>query len=85
MGITEHRHPGGVIHRFWPDDDENTIYIAGSESLVEILRRAQEKWPDGTQDQISIEADYIHTDCLYYDLYDSGDWTRFLIVRRLQQ
>ncbi len=70
----------GAIRSFWPDDDEKTIYRAGECSLEEILELIAEKWPDATPDQITITGEKIHTDCLTYDRYDSGDYTDFIVI-----
>lgn len=78
--------PGTQIQDFRPDDDENTIYInsfMGGESLEEIMARINEKWPGASMANIRIDAEYIHTECLGYDLYDPGDWTNFIVIRRL--
>ena len=75
----------GTIKTFTPDNDENTIYLSASildYTLQEIIELIQEKWPDCSFDDITIEAEHIHTDCLGYDLYDSGDYTDYIIIRR---
>lgn len=74
----------GGIRTFWPDDDENTLYLDSTLflSLQELLEKAQEKWPGISLTEIQISAEKIHTDCLGYDLYDPIDYTDFIVLRR---
>lgn len=74
----------GTIRTFWPDDTENTLHISSDASLnlEELLFKAQKKWPGISLDQIQISADKIHTDCLGYDMYDSSDYTNFIILEK---
>jgi hypothetical protein len=74
---------GGQIKTFWPDDTDTEFFLVGGiigVSLVEIIARAQAKWPNICHSRIRIEAEHIHTDCLGYDLYDAGDYTMFLKI-----
>ena len=76
--------PGTQIMDFWPDDDETTQYIASSygPTLTDLLQHAKDKWGDDvTLDDIEVTAEKIHTYCIYYDLYDSGDYTDFLVLK----
>jgi hypothetical protein len=73
----------GQIKTFWPDDTEDEFFIAGSASLEAILDLAKAKWPGIELIDIHIEPQNIHTDCLTYDLYDSGDYTQFLRISRI--
>lgn len=68
--------------QFWPKDDDDTIYIESSINFVDLQKLIQDKWGAVDFAQIEITSDYIHTDCLTYDLYDSSDWTKFLIISR---
>lgn len=77
------RHPVCKIQTFWPDDDDSTFYIESYASLGCIMSKAAEKWPGASVDDIEITAEYIHTDCLGYDLFDSSDYTNFLRVTRI--
>ena len=73
----------GSIKSFRPDDTENQFYIAGSSTLGDIIDACQERW--GFQvsvHDIKIEPENIHTDCISYDSYDSGDYTNFLCITR---
>ena len=71
---------------YTPEDDENTIYIPsyfGSDTLSDILSEVSKKWGEGVSlDDITIRADYIHTECITYDCYDPGDWTNYLVIER---
>lgn len=75
---------GGEIQTFWPDDDENRMYIECDKSptLGDLLFKAQEKWPGVPIANIQITGEKIHTDCLSYDLYDAGDYTDFIILTK---
>jgi len=72
----------GSITNYWPDDNEDEIFLDNDVELSYMLERIKEKWPDATMEQITISSEYIHTNCLYYDLYDSGDWTHFIRISR---
>lgn len=81
----EHIRPGTSITDYTPDDDANTFYIYEHESLAEIIDRARSKWGEDIKfDDIKIEAEYIHTHCLYYDKYDPGDYTNFLRISKIK-
>lgn len=73
---------GGKIQTFWPDDTNTEFYIQAGAQLNEILAEVSNKWPTADITKIRISADYIHTDCLSYDLHDSGDYTNFICVSR---
>lgn len=76
MGYTKE----GSIDNFWPDDTETTMYLAYETNLAEIFEIAKRKWPEATLESLEISAEKIHTSCIYYDLYDGGDWTNFLVI-----
>ena len=70
---------------FWPDDDENTIYLASSScptlfDLIEIVRNRWGDWVDF--DSLNITSENIHTDCLGYDLHHSSDDTNLIVITR---
>ena len=73
---------------FWPDDDENTIYLENSRwiTLFDIIYIVRSKWPElsdlDSLDSISINAENIHTDCLEYDLHDPSDYTNFIVLTK---
>lgn len=75
---------------FWPDDDENTIYLEDSRwiTLFNIIYIVRSKWPElsdlDSLDSISISAENIHTYRLgnRYDLHDSSDYTNFIVITR---
>lgn len=75
----------GSIENYWPDDDDNTVYIPGDSgdiSLESIILIIRDKWPNTKFDGITISSENIHTTCLTYDLYDSSDYTQFVIIRK---
>ena len=76
---------GHTIRTFWPDDTDTEMYLDASQiwTLDEIKKRIDEKWPGASSENILFSAEKIHTDCLGYDLYDSGDYTDFIIIRRM--
>lgn len=86
MGYTVEKHAYGEITNFWPDDDDNTMYVetTSSASILYLLDRIKEKWPDAEPDELNIMAEYIHTHCLYYDRYDATDYTNFLVIRKIK-
>lgn len=74
---------GGLITDYWPDDDENTIYIseASYPTLDEIISKAREKWGQEVDfTNIVIRGEKIHTSCITYDLYDPSDYTNFVVI-----
>lgn len=73
------------IVTFWPADDDNTIYLSGNPSLVDIIMQVEDKWPDLSFNRVSITAEHIHTDCIYFDQYDGGDWTEFVVISKLKE
>lgn len=75
----------GQIKDFQPDNDENTLYVAGSMTFEELSEAIIAHFGDVTPDQITIESEYIHTSCITYDLYDPGDYTNFIIIRKTQE
>lgn len=74
-----------MASEFWPADTETEIYYANETSLAEILESIKTRWPNISMTEISIQAEYIHTHCLGYDLYDSSDYTNFVVVRKTEE
>lgn len=77
--------PGGLGHTirtFTPDDTDTEFFIVSGVNIPDLLEKIKKKWPDADLDSIQIEAQYIHTDCLGYDLYDSGDYTSYLKISK---
>ena len=75
--------PSGLGHKiktFWPDDTDSKLYFCAGLpiNLEELNEKIKEKWPDKQQKDILIGSEYIHTDCLGYDLHDPSDWTLFI-------
>ena len=73
----------GEIQSYTPEDTETTLYvlsIPGLYSLQDILDLAQSKWPGVSLEDIQIEPEHIHTNCLTYVLYDASDYTEYLVL-----
>lgn len=74
------------IRHFMPDDTANVLHLASDYteySFDEIEQRIKAHFgEDAELTQFTIEADYIHTSCIGYDLYDPGDYTKYLIIRK---
>lgn len=91
MGYTTRKHSGGEITDFWPDDTDTCFYLAtgisgSTYTMAELLERAKEKWGKTTElINLEIGAEYIHTSCLYYDRYDSSDYTTFIKVTLIKE
>ncbi len=71
---------GHTIATFHPDDTDDTMYIADGVDGATLKEKICEKWPDIKVDELRLTPEYIHTDCLGYDLYDPGDYTNFLKI-----
>jgi len=73
---------GATIDTFWPDDTETTLYVSSDNFIVmiDLLEKISEKWPGAAIADMRISAERIHTDCLYYDLYDPCDYTDFIVI-----
>lgn len=74
--------PGHQIKDFWPDDTDTTMYIAGDETLENLLADIADKWPGASASNITISSEKIQTRCIGYDLYDPVDYTDFLVITR---
>lgn len=71
---------------FWPKNTENTKYIESEYApitLNEMINKCAELFPDTDFDSLTITTECIHTHCLGYDLYDSSDYTNFLVIEKL--
>jgi len=72
------------IRCFQPDDTETEFYLDSSYikfNLGYVIELARKKWGESIEIyDIDLEAEYIHTECLGYDRYDPGDYTRYLRV-----
>lgn len=74
----------GIYHRrnYWPENDENTLYITENELTLEELCVYAKDYFGERYDirKITISFEKIHTSCIDYDLYDPADWTDFTII-----
>jgi hypothetical protein len=76
---------GGEITDFWPDDGPDHFWLMSDSqnSIAAIIEMAKERWgQDINLNDILIESQRIHTECIYYDLHDPGDWTDFIMIGR---
>lgn len=76
----------GEITSFWPDDTDTKMYVVSclSHSISYLIDLARIRWPEASLDDIEISAEKIRTSCLYYDLYDSTDYTNFIILEYIK-
>jgi hypothetical protein len=67
-----------------PENTKDTLYIAEYEnlSLMELLTKIREYWPDESFDNLDIQGEHIQVDCFGYDLYDSSDYMNFIVVTK---
>jgi len=72
----------GEIKEFRPADTDTEFYLHTSANIEDILLAIKLKWPKISLGDVEISAEHIHTRCLTYDLYDSGDYTDFLKISR---
>ena len=76
---------GTDITDFWPDDDENTLYLStGFLTMADLLEHAKDQFGEDVKpENIEVSAEKIHTHCIYYDLYDAGDYTNFIVLKKI--
>lgn len=78
-----YKDPHNGIEMFKPDDDDHTLYLEVDSfypSVGELLKKAKSKWPGITIDELEVNLQHIHTSCIGYDHYDSGDYSNFLVL-----
>lgn len=86
MGHSYIKHSGGTIENYEPDNDENHLYIEASYglSLTTLLERIKNHFgQDIDFEDLEISSEHIHTRCLGYDLYDSGDYDEYICIRKI--
>lgn len=71
---------GHIIKTYWPDDDEDNLWIQSGGTGEDIIATAISHF--GSIEGLKFEAEYVHTDCLSYDLYDPNDYTNFIHIYR---
>lgn len=88
MGYTTIKHSGGSYQNFWPDNDENTLYIEAHYRGIEfeqIIESIKAHFGENSKlEDFTIEAEHVHTECLGYDSYCSGDHTNFLCIQKIK-
>ncbi len=67
---------------YWPENTEDTLYFPYETNLQSLLDSIKKVWPEVSLDDVTIEAQHIHTDHIGYDLYDSTDYNDFVVVTR---
>lgn len=71
----------GSIQNYWPDNTESKFYLAYNPTLSDLIEHAKTYFGDRyNPDKIDISSEYIHTSALTYDVYDSTDYTNFIII-----
>lgn len=72
----------GQIQSYTPDNTATTLYLRSGSgySLQDLLELAKEKWPGEALEDVQVESEYIHTNCLTYDQYDASDYTEYLVL-----
>jgi hypothetical protein len=58
------------------------MYLYESATLSDMMAFIDEKWPGTSMSRITISSQYIHTQCIGYDLHDPMDWTNYLIITK---
>lgn len=74
---------GGGIKNFWPKDTDDILWIDATYgiSMDYLLDKAREHFGDSFDpEKIKVTAEYIHTKCITYDLYDPSDYTNFISI-----
>ncbi|ARV76811.1 hypothetical protein PHABIO_180 [Pseudomonas phage Phabio] len=84
----EYKAPNGT-RSFEPDDTETEFYIDANQNpqrMSTILDLARIKWgQEVTTDDLIIEPEHIHTQCLGHDCYDGFDYTNYLRIEYAPQ
>lgn len=80
--------PNG-IRNFTPDNTSDTLYIEAGVymtlTLGDILDKVRAHFGDDINfDDLTINAEHIHTRCLGYDLYDPSDYDEFIVITKNQ-
>jgi hypothetical protein len=67
---------------FQPDNDESTLYIESYGcSFADIDEEISKHFGDIDKTTLTISAETIHTNALYYDCYDASDYTNFIVIK----
>lgn len=74
---------------YTPHNDDAVLHISCGaygmfgHSLAELIEMAQAHFgADIDLNDFQITAEHIHTDHIGYDLYDSSDYTNYLVISR---
>lgn len=72
---------------FWPEDTDTELYIPSysNTSLADLIEKAKKHFgEDVSLEDLEIGSEYIHTNCITYDLFDSSDWTDFVVITKVK-
>lgn len=74
----------GEITTFWPDNSATELWLESGYSMTipEMIEKIKEHFGTDDLSLFEISAEYVHTDCLYYDKYDPNDYTKFIRITR---
>ena len=70
---------------FSPDDTDTIKYLYNSITLLDLQERIKEWWPKANINEIHISSEHIHTNAIGYDLYDSSDYTLYLVIEYIKE
>lgn len=82
---------------FFPENTKDKLYIRSEDGLLDLLDRIKEHFRLTDEDfnlvssyseilnNFKVSAEHIHTHCIGYDQYDSGDYTNYIVVERVQK
>jgi len=73
------------IRNFKPDNTESVFYFPayGEYTFTELVDAANEHFGlELTIDDYRVGIEYIHTEAVGYDRYDSSDYTNYFVITR---
>lgn len=86
MGYERRLGPYDIVD-YTPDNDQDILYIRSNSeiNLDDLIDQIEDHF--GTRDlsKFSISSEYIHTRCIYYDIFDSGDYDNYIIITRIKE
>jgi hypothetical protein len=75
---------GQEIETYWPDSDENVMYLAYPVPLDDIISIVEGNFGDDYSD-VEIGVERIRTDHVDSDLHDDTYYTLFTVIRRRER
>lgn len=75
---------GAVVNHYYPDDNENTMYIKADQSwaLSDIHAKIEDTWPGVSLENIRLSSVNIHTHYIGSGGYDLSDYTNFIVIHK---